>query len=98
MSTRENLHRGSDFDNFLKEEGIYEEVNARALMRVAVEQIRAEMKRRHVNQTELARRMSTSRSQIHRLLTPERSSPNLETLIRAAEALGKQWKFELVEG
>jgi antitoxin HicB len=96
MNRRTNLHRGSDFDEFLKEEGIFEEVTANALMRVAVEQIRAEMARLRINEAELARRMETSRSQVHRLLSPDQKSATVETLVRAAGALGKRWKVELV--
>ena len=64
MRARTNPHEGSDFESFLKEEGIYEEVTARAFLRVAIEQLLAEMKRRKPNEAELARRMDTSRSQI----------------------------------
>jgi antitoxin HicB len=68
MKKRTNPHRGSDFDDFLKEEGIFEEVSAGAAMRVIVERIRAEMIRCKITEAELARRMETSRSQVHRLL------------------------------
>jgi antitoxin HicB len=96
MKKQPNRHRGTDFDDFLKEEGIYEEVTARALMRIVIEQIRAQMKRRRVNEAELARRMATSRSQVHRLLSPEQSSATVETLVRAAGALEGRWKIQLV--
>jgi antitoxin HicB len=98
MKARVNPHKGSDFESFLRDEGIYEEVNARALMRVAIEQLIAEMKRCKLNEAELARRMDTSRSQIHRLLSPECKSATVETLVRVADALGKRWKIQLVSG
>jgi AraC-like DNA-binding protein len=96
MKKESNPHRGSDFDDFLKEEGIYEEVTSRAVMRIVIEQLRIKMKRLGINEAELARRMETSRSQVHRLLSPEQSSTTVETLVRAAGALEGRWKIQLV--
>ena len=96
MKKKINPHRGSDFDDFLKEEGIFEEVSANAAMRVIVEQIRAEMVRRKITEAELARRMETSRSQVHRLLSTEQKSATVETLARAAGAVGKRLNVKLV--
>jgi len=93
---KRNPHRGSNFDDFLKEEGIYEEVAATAAMRAIVEQIRSEMRRRKITEAELARRMATSRSQVHRLLSAEKKSATVETLVRAAGAVGKRLSVELV--
>ena len=67
-------------------------------LRVAVAQFLAEMKRCKLNEAGLARRMDTSRSQIHRLFSPGCSSATVETLARAADALGKRWKIQLVSG
>lgn len=96
MSSKSNPHRGSDFDDFLKEEGIYEEVTASALMRVVIEKIRQRMEKHRITEAELAYRMKTSRAQVHRLLSPANRSATVETLVRAAEALGTRWKIELV--
>jgi antitoxin HicB len=96
MKKQTNPHRGSDFEDFLKEEGIFEEVSANAAMRVIIEQIRAEMVRRKITETELARRMETSRSQVHRLLSTEQKSATVETLVRAAGAVGRRLNMELV--
>jgi antitoxin HicB len=96
MKKRTNPHRGSDFDDFLKEEGIFEEVSAGAAMRVIVERIRAEMIRCKITEAELARRMETSRSQVHRLLSTEQKSATVETLAPAAGAVGKRLTLKLV--
>jgi len=93
---KRNPHRGGNFDDFLKEQGIYEEVSAKAAMRVIVDQIRSEMRRRKITETELARRMGTSRSQVHRLLSAEKKSATVETLVRAAGAVGRRLSVELV--
>ena len=55
---------GSPFDDFLKEEGIYEEVTARAIKRVLARQIGALMRAEGVTKTALAKRMQTSRAQL----------------------------------
>ena len=86
---------GSKFDDFLREENIYEEVNAAAIKRVVAYQIAQEMKRLKVTKTEMASRMKTSRAALERLLDPTNASVTLSTLERAASALGKTLKVEL---
>lgn len=54
------------------------------------------MKKQHLSKAEMARRMDTSRSQLDRLLDPDRESVTLETLARAARAIGRQVKLEIV--
>lgn len=87
---------GSSFDSFLKEEGQYEEAQAIAIKRVLAWQIEEAMKDEDVSKAEMARRMNTSRSQLDRLLDPENHAVSLETLARAAHAVGRSLRFELV--
>jgi antitoxin HicB len=84
-----NPHSGSDFDDFLKEEGIFEEVQARALKRVVAEQIEDGMQTAKLTKMAMADKMATSRSQLDRILDPNNLSVQLDTLIRAARAVGK---------
>jgi hypothetical protein len=86
---------GSSFDDFLKDEGIYEEVTARAIKRVLARQIGALMKAEGITKTALAKRMDTSRAQLDRLLDPDNESVTLGTLARAAQAVGRKLRFEL---
>lgn len=79
----------SDFDEFLRSEGIFEEVEARAITNVVARLIEQGMAESRVTKSELARRMGTSRAQLDRLLDPERSSATLSTVARVAAALGK---------
>ena len=88
-------HVGSDFDDFLKEEGIYEEVQAVAIKRVIANQIAEEMKKKKLSKTQMASRMKTSRAALERLLDPENASITLFTLERAASALGKKLSVQL---
>ena len=90
-----NKNIGSNFDDFLREENIYEEVNAAAIKRVVAYQIVQEMKRHKITKTEMADRMKTSRAALERLLDPNNVSVTLSTLERAASALGKTLKVEL---
>ena len=87
---------GSSFDDFLKEDGIYEEVTARAIKRVIARQLDALMRDQGLTKSALARRMRTSRAQLDRLLDPENESVTLATLARAAQAVGRQLRMELV--
>jgi DNA-binding Xre family transcriptional regulator len=81
---------GSNFDDFLKEDGIYEEVRARALKRVIAMEVADIMKREHMTKTTVAKAMETSRSQLDRILDPKFTGVTLETLDRVAQALGKR--------
>ena len=87
---------GSSFDDFLKEDGNYEGVTARAIKRVLVRQLDELMRREEISKTQLATRMKTSRAQLDRLLDPENDSVTLGTLARAAQAVGRHLRMELV--
>jgi hypothetical protein len=91
-----NPHTGSSFDDFLKEEGIYEECTAAALKKVLAWQIEQEMRRQNITKSAMAERMQTSRSQLDRLLDPEKTGVSLETLQRAATVVGRELRVELV--
>ena len=86
---------GSDFDDFLKEEGIREEVTAAAIKRVIAWQLAEAMKRMHITKTEMAARMRTSRAVVNRLLDEDDTSVTLATLARASLAVGIPLKIEL---
>lgn len=92
----DSKYTGSDFDDFLREEGILAEVEATALKRVIAYQIEEEMKRRNITKTDMALRMNTSRASLNRLLDPSNPSVTLQTLERAALAIGKKLRIELV--
>ncbi len=89
-------HVGSDFDEFLLQEALLEEITATAVKRVIAWQIEEEMKARKLTKTALAQKMHTSRAAVNRLLDAEDTSLTLTTLAGAAAALGKKIKFELV--
>jgi DNA-binding Xre family transcriptional regulator len=83
-------YTGSNFDDFLAEEGILDEVSARAYKRLLTLQVQDAMMEAQVSKSELAGRLQTSRSQLDRLLDPENTAISLDSLERLARALGKQ--------
>jgi antitoxin HicB len=90
-------HIGSSFDDFLAEEGMLERVNARALKRVIAWQLSQAMESKELTKTEMAERMGTSRTSLDRLLDSSNASVTLLTLERAAIAVGKRLRIELVD-
>jgi len=86
---------GSDFDSFLKEEGLLADAQAVAVKRVIAYQIKEVMKQKRITKAGLAKKMGTSRSALDRLLDPSNVSVSLKTLGKAASTLGKELKIQL---
>lgn len=94
--TLADMHGGT-LDDFLAEEGILEECNAAALKSVIAWQFTQAMKQKRVSKTEMAARMNTSRAAVNRLLDQDGKALTIETITRAARALGyRAVKMELV--
>jgi len=90
-----NRHRGSSLDDFLEEEGVLPEFQARAIKEVIAWQLAEAMKERGLTKAALARLMHTSRTQVDRVLDPENGNVTIETLQRAAELVGRRLQLEL---
>ena len=88
-------HVGSSFENFLKEENIASEVKNEAVKRVIACNLLNEMKKQNITKTDMAKRMSTSRAALNRLLNPDNDSVTLGTLTKAANILGKKLILQL---
>ena len=92
-----NLHIGSSFDAFLAEQGILEDCEYQALKEMLADQVKAAMAKSGLSKTAMAARMATSRRQLDRLLDPqERSNVTLSTMAKAARAVGRELRLELV--
>ncbi|MBF0203456.1 MAG: XRE family transcriptional regulator [Desulfamplus sp.] len=89
-----NPHIGSDFDEFLQQDGIHEEVTATALKRVIAWQLNKVMKSKHITKTEMASRMHTSYAVVSRLLDDNDTDITLSTLACASLAVGAPLKIE----
>jgi antitoxin HicB len=96
MKKRKKGRIGSSFDDFLREDGTYEEVTARAIKRVLARQLDALMEDQGLSKSALAKKMKTSRAQLDRVLDPDNGSVTLDTLTRAAKAVGRNLRMELV--
>jgi DNA-binding Xre family transcriptional regulator len=93
MSKR--THRGGDFRDFLDEQGISGEVEARALKQALSLQLDHLLKEKELTKTQMAARMKTSRAAVDRLLDASNASVTLNTLGKAARALGRKVKIVL---
>ena len=92
-----NPHIGSDFDDFLSEEGQYDEAQAIAVKRVLAHDLEASMVKAQLTKAAMARRMGATRAQLDRLLNPDNPSTTLQTLVKAAGAVDKRVRISLVK-
>lgn len=90
-------HTGSTFDSFLEEEGIREEVEAVAVKRVISWQLAEAMRKKKKTKQAMAKELNTSRSQLDRLLDPQNVAVSLDTISRAAKALGKRLVIRIAD-
>ncbi len=93
---KQNKHVGSSLDDFLKEEGVLEETRTIAIKEAVAWQVQQAMAKDNITKVEMARRMNTSRAALDRLLDPGNAAVTLQTLSRAANAIGRGLRIELV--
>jgi antitoxin HicB len=89
-----NIHTGSNFDEFLEQEGILEEVSAKAHKRLLALQLADIMRDNNMTKTCLAEKLQTSRSQLDRILDPNNTAITLHALERVAHAVGRKLRIE----
>jgi antitoxin HicB len=88
-------HMGSSIDDFMKEEGIFEEAQANAIKEVVAWQLARAMKKKKISKNRMAALLKTSRTQVDRLLNA-RDDITLSSLQRAAAVVGRRVSIELV--
>jgi len=93
---RRRISKKGGSGNGQKEEGMSAPAQAVAVKRTLASQIEQAMNENHLTKAEMARRMETSRSQLNRILDPDSESVTLDTLTRAAQAVGRRVKVEIV--
>lgn len=96
-TTKINPRRGGNLDDFLKHEGLYEKVVAQGEKEILAWKLQSAMKQMKMTVSGLARKMKTSRAAVNRILDPANPSVTLVTLEKAAFALGKRWRFDLID-
>lgn len=92
-----NPYIGSSLDDLLEEEGTLAEISSIALKRVIASLIEQAMVEKNLTKTAMAKAMKTSRASLDRLLDPQNPSVTLDTIERAAKAVGKRLRLELVD-
>ena len=92
---KRNPRAGSSFDDFLKADGIYEDVQNAAIKKVLSAKLEAAMLDQNISKSDMAKRLKTSRSQLDRLLDPDNATITLQTASRAAAVLGMTLEIHL---
>ena len=95
MTPKTNPRQGSSLEDLLNEDGHLETATRVAVKRVIAWQLQEEMNRRKLTKTAMAKMMQTSRMQLDRVLNPDDNNVTLETLEKAASAVGRSLKLEL---
>ena len=85
------------FDDFLAERGILQSCEDHAIKEIIADQLVVAMKEQGITKSKMAERMHTSRRQLDRLLDSSIPSVTLDTLRRAASAVGRTLKVELTK-
>lgn len=88
---------GGSLESLLDETGERDEVYGEAIKRVLSWQIEKARQERDLSKSEVAARMGTSRSQFDRVIDPTNTAVSLETLDKAARAVGKRLVVEIVD-
>jgi antitoxin HicB len=95
MTKKKHPNVGSSLEDFLHEEGLTDSATAIAVKRVIAWQLQKAMTKHGLTKTAMAARMATTRAQLDRVLNPQDGNVTIETLQRAASAVGKKLRLEL---
>ena len=96
MIENKNYISDETFDEFLASEGMLVVCEDHAIKEIIAEQLAEAMQQQGITKVAMAARMKTSRRQLDRLLDPTSSAVTLDTLRRAAVAVGRTLRIELV--
>ena len=95
---KKNPRTGSTLESLLREDGLYEDAKNRATKSILAYKLTEAMNSENISKAQMAKRMKTSRSQLDHLLDPDNENVTLETLKRAATAVGMRLELELRPG
>jgi len=85
---------GQNFDDFLKEQGMYEEVNELAAKKFITYQLKQAMQEQKLTKSAVAKKMKTSRVAVDNILDPAFNT-SIDSLERFAYAIGKKITISL---
>lgn len=91
-----NQYIGSNFDEFLREEGIFEHCRAVAVKRVLAYHLLDFMEKNNLSKTAMSRKLQTSRAALDRLLDQNNTSITLDSMIKVAQITGKRLEINLL--
>lgn len=94
-SVKKNIHTGSDFSDFLEEQGLEAEVSARAAKRTFIHQIEKQMKKTKTNKNQI-RKLLGSPTTTSRVFDEDYTTLSLDTMSKAASAIGCELRLALV--
>ena len=83
-------------NELLVEDGIFDELSEIVTKERLARQLIQQMKKKHLTKVKIAEAMKTSRAQLDRVLDPKSGNVTLSTLQKAAHAVGKTLRVELV--
>jgi antitoxin HicB len=89
-------NRGTHLEELLAEDGSLQQATNKAIKSVLAWQLQQAMKKRKLTKQKMAAEMKTSRAQLDRILDPKKGNVTIETLQRAAKAVGRELRVELV--
>lgn len=96
VTPKKNKHRGSNFHDFLREEGIYEECRAGAIKKIIAHELELEMQKHNISQEKMAELLGTSKTAVRRILDPKNASITLLTINKVASVLGKDVDLKFI--
>ena len=96
MKMKKKWYQGSSVDDWLKEEGIYDEVKSAVEKEVIAWQLAQAMKKKKITKKRMAELMKTSRTQVDKLLNPKDGNVTIKTLHKAAAVVGKRFEYKLI--
>ncbi|MDR0501963.1 MAG: helix-turn-helix domain-containing protein [Treponema sp.] len=85
---------GQNFDEFLKEQDIFDEVNELAAKKIITYQLKQAMQEQNLTKSAIAKKMKTSRVAIDNILDPAFNT-SIDSLERFAYVLGKKLTISL---
>lgn len=88
-------HMGSNFEDFLAEDGILEACRASAIKFKIARELEKAMNEQNISKAQIAKRLKTSRTGVDRLLDPDNTSITLKSMAKVASLLGKRIEFAL---
>jgi DNA-binding phage protein len=85
---------GQNFDDFLLEQGLYDEVKELGAQKLIALQLKKAMEDQKLTTASVARKMHTSRGDVENILDPS-YNPSIGTLRRFASVVGKKLSVSL---